>query len=66
MIHFGFDFTVNASEVAPGQHEMSPVFRAANVSCDGQCGCCHPQWGSGGYTTYELYIFEDEWNNKTI
>lgn len=34
MIHFGFDFTVNASEVAPGQHEMSPVFRAANVSCD--------------------------------
>lgn len=21
-------------QVAPGQHEMSPVFRVANVSCD--------------------------------
>jgi glutamine synthetase type III len=25
---------VKHNEVAPGQHEMSPVFRTANVSCD--------------------------------
>lgn len=41
MIHFGIDFTVNASEVAPGQHEMSPVFRAANVSCDSNVPLMH-------------------------
>jgi len=34
MIKVGCPMAVKHNEVAPGQHEMSPVFRAANVSCD--------------------------------
>ena len=30
----GCPMAVKHNEVAPGQHEMSPVFRTANVSCD--------------------------------
>ncbi|CAJ1418808.1 unnamed protein product, partial [Effrenium voratum] len=34
MLKIGCPMAVKHNEVAPGQHEMSPVFRAANVSCD--------------------------------
>ncbi|CAE7337778.1 glnA3 [Symbiodinium natans] len=34
MIKVGCPMAVKHNEVAPGQHEMSPVFRTANVSCD--------------------------------
>jgi len=34
MLEVGCPMAVKHNEVAPGQHEMSPVFRAANVSCD--------------------------------
>ncbi|CAE7900626.1 glnA [Symbiodinium necroappetens] len=34
MLKIGCPMAVKHNEVAPGQHEMSPVFRTANVSCD--------------------------------
>ncbi|CAK8996874.1 unnamed protein product [Durusdinium trenchii] len=34
MLKVGCPMAVKHNEVAPGQHEMSPVFRTANVSCD--------------------------------
>jgi len=34
MLKVGCPMAVKHNEVAPGQHEMSPVFRSANVSCD--------------------------------
>ncbi|CAK9038317.1 unnamed protein product [Durusdinium trenchii] len=34
MLKIGCPMAVKHNEVAPGQHEMSPVFRVANVSCD--------------------------------
>ncbi|CAE7611771.1 glnA3 [Symbiodinium sp. CCMP2592] len=34
MLLIGCPMAVKHNEVAPGQHEMSPVFRVANVSCD--------------------------------
>lgn len=34
MLRLGCPMAVKHNEVAPGQHEMSPVFRVANVSCD--------------------------------
>ncbi|CAE7197067.1 glnA3 [Symbiodinium natans] len=34
MLVVGCPMAVKHNEVAPGQHEMSPVFRVANVSCD--------------------------------
>ncbi|CAJ1345983.1 unnamed protein product [Effrenium voratum] len=34
MLQVGCPMAVKHNEVAPGQHEMSPVFRVANVSCD--------------------------------
>ncbi|CAE7806137.1 glnA3 [Symbiodinium sp. CCMP2456] len=34
MLEIGCPMAVKHNEVAPGQHEMSPVFRVANVSCD--------------------------------
>ena len=34
MLEVGCPMAVKHNEVAPGQHEMSPVFRVANVSCD--------------------------------
>ena len=34
MLLVGCPMAVKHNEVAPGQHEMSPVFRVANVSCD--------------------------------
>lgn len=34
MLEVGCPMAVKHNEVAPGQHEMSPVFRTANVSCD--------------------------------
>ena len=33
-LQVGCPMAVKHNEVAPGQHEMSPVFRTANVSCD--------------------------------
>ena len=34
MLEVGCPMAVKHNEVAPGQHEMSPIFRTANVSCD--------------------------------